>query len=65
MRLKPGARPGTYEIVAAIGVGKVYEAYRVKDTRLGWTVAIGRAESLPRGGDLAAIRPAWREGGAR
>ena len=38
--MKPGARLGPYEIVAAIGAGGMGELYRATDTRLGRDVAI-------------------------
>uniref|UniRef100_Q01XW9 Serine/threonine protein kinase n=1 Tax=Solibacter usitatus (strain Ellin6076) TaxID=234267 RepID=Q01XW9_SOLUE len=40
MPLKPGARLGNYEIVAAIGAGGMGEVYRARDARLGREVAI-------------------------
>src|SRR5438045_4155945 len=40
MPLSAGARLGSYEIVAAIGVGGMGEVYRARDTRLKRDVAI-------------------------
>ena len=55
MGLAPGARLGTYEIVALIGVGGMGEVYKGRDTRLDRTVAI---KVLPP--DIAS-RPSHRE----
>ena len=40
MNLSPGARLGSYEIVATIGAGGMGEVYRARDTKLGREVAI-------------------------
>src|SRR5919201_2018316 len=40
MSLAPGTRLGSYEIVAAIGVGGMGEVYRARDTRLNRDVAV-------------------------
>ena len=40
MALTPGARIGSYEVVAQIGVGGMGEVYRATDTNLGRPVAI-------------------------
>ena len=40
MPLTPGARLGTYEIVAPLGAGGMGEVYRARDTRLKRDVAI-------------------------
>ncbi len=40
MALTPGARIGSYEVVAQIGVGGMGEVYRATDTKLGRPVAI-------------------------
>jgi len=40
MPLSPGARLGSYEIVAALGAGGMGEVYRARDQRLGREVAI-------------------------
>src|SRR5207245_6217646 len=40
MMLAPGTKLGTYEIVAALGVGGMGEVYRARDTRLDRSVAI-------------------------
>ena len=40
MRLTPGSRLGTYEIVAPIGAGGMGEVYRARDLRLGREVAL-------------------------
>ena len=40
MRLDPGARLGSYEIVAPIGAGGMGEVYRARDVRLGRDVAV-------------------------
>jgi serine/threonine protein kinase len=40
MALSPGARIGSYEVVAQIGVGGMGEVYRATDTNLGRPVAI-------------------------
>ena len=45
MSLLPGARLGTYEIVAAIGEGGMGVVYRARDTRLDRLVAV---KVLPR-----------------
>ena len=40
MSLTPGAKLGSYEILAAIGAGGMGEVYRARDTQLGRKVAI-------------------------
>ncbi len=40
MRLHPGARLGSYEILSAIGAGGMGEVYRAKHVKLGRDVAI-------------------------
>src|SRR5262245_52483478 len=40
MALAPGARLGTYEVIALVGVGGMGEVYRALDSRLGREVAI-------------------------
>jgi serine/threonine protein kinase len=40
MSLAAGSHLGPYEIIDAIGAGRMGEVYRAKDTRLGRTVAI-------------------------
>src|ERR1043166_7016798 len=40
MSLQPGARLGSYEIVAPIGAGGMGEVFRARDTRLDRDVAI-------------------------
>src|SRR5438046_5989550 len=40
MSLTPGARLGSYEILAAIGAGGMGEVYRARDTKLHRDVAI-------------------------
>lgn len=40
MKLAPGAKLGSYEIIAALGAGGMGEVYRARDTRLERSVAI-------------------------
>jgi serine/threonine protein kinase len=40
MSLRPGARPGPYEITAPRGAGGFGEVYRARDTKLNRDVAI-------------------------
>ncbi len=40
MRLQPGARLGSYEVVSDVGAGEMGEVYRARDPRLGREVAI-------------------------
>ena len=40
MALTPGARLGSYEIIAAIGAGGMGEVYRARDTKLNRDVAL-------------------------
>src|SRR5262245_6980395 len=40
MALQPGARIGSYDVIAALGAGGMGEVYRARDTRLGRDVAI-------------------------
>src|SRR5512134_112522 len=40
MRLSPGTRVGTYEILAALGAGGMGEVYRAHDPRLARDVAV-------------------------
>jgi serine/threonine protein kinase len=40
MALAPGARLGSYEVLAPLGAGGMGEVYRARDTRLERTVAI-------------------------
>ena len=40
MPLEPGARLGTYQIVAPLGSGGMGEVYRARDPRLGRDIAI-------------------------
>ena len=40
MSLNPGLRLGPYEILSAIGAGRMGQVYRARDTRLDRTVAI-------------------------
>ena len=43
MRLSPGTRVGSYEVVETLGAGGLGEVYRARDTRLDRTVAIRRS----------------------
>ena len=40
MQLESGTRLGNYEVASALGVGRMGEVYRAKDTKLGREVAI-------------------------
>jgi Tol biopolymer transport system component len=40
LRLTPGSRLGSYEVIAAVGAGGMGEVYRARDTALGRDVAI-------------------------
>ena len=40
MPISPGARLGSYEVIAPIGAGGMGEVYRARDTKLGREVAI-------------------------
>lgn len=40
MRLQPGIRLGSYEVVSDVGAGGMGEVYRARDPRLGREVAI-------------------------
>ena len=55
MRLQPGARLGSYEVISAIGAGGMGEVYRARDPRLGREVAIKvLPEDLARDGERIA-----------
>jgi len=40
MRLAPGARLGSYEILSLVGAGGMGEVYRARDTRLNRDIAL-------------------------
>jgi eukaryotic-like serine/threonine-protein kinase len=40
MRLAPGARLGSYEILSLLGAGGMGEVYRARDTRLNHDIAL-------------------------
>jgi serine/threonine protein kinase len=61
MTLAAGARLGSYEIIAPIGVGGMGEVYRARDTTLNRDVALKvlpRTFTLPRRSNRACDRPA-------
>jgi serine/threonine protein kinase len=66
MTLAAGARLGSYEIIAPIGVGGMGEVYRARDTTLNRDVALKalpQAFTLPRRSNRACDRPG-QAGGA-
>jgi serine/threonine protein kinase len=67
MALAPGARLGTYEILAFIGAGGMGEVWRARDTRLSRDVALKiLPESLARDPDsLARLEREARRRAAR
>lgn len=40
MALARGTRLGAYEVLSPLGAGGMGEAYRARDTRLGYSVAV-------------------------
>ena len=55
MRLQPGSRLGSYQVVSAVGAGGIGEVYRARDPRLGREVAIKvLPEDLARDGERVA-----------
>jgi serine/threonine protein kinase len=45
MEIKPGAKPGPYEILSRIGAGGMGQAWKARDTRLDRLVAIKTAHA--------------------
>ena len=40
MKMTPGARIASYEVISALGAGAMGEVYRARDTQLGREVAL-------------------------